>query len=154
MLNRMLLSEALTKRKRDPYLHASAAVEVHVFLKGRPKRHSLHQRPDHGAYLYLTDGLLLSRSRLIDGHLDSLFPIRDDDRAKGGVVSVDDTVVHGPEAMELQHGLVPIKKNSHSSSPAKPNGMQIEVTISPHFPFPNLADCQRRDRRSSSPRVV
>jgi hypothetical protein len=73
-------------------LHPGAAVVVHILLDLR---------------------LALARSRLVDGHLDGLLIVGDHDGAQGRVLGVDLTVVHGPEAMEHQHVLIPLRYIRH-----------------------------------------
>jgi hypothetical protein len=49
----------------------------------------------------------------VDGHLDGFLPVADDDRAQRGVLGVDHGIVDRPEAMELQHLLIPTRRLLH-----------------------------------------
>ena len=51
--------------------------------------------------------------RLIDRHLDLLIEIGHYDRSKRGEVRVNHLVIDGPEAMEVEHVLVPLRDGLH-----------------------------------------
>ena len=53
--------------------------------------------------------------RLVDWHLDLLVEVGHDDRAQGGELCVDHLVIHGPEAVEVKHLLVPRGNGLHLS---------------------------------------
>ena len=50
---------------------------------------------------------------LVDGHLDALVEISHDNTAEGRELGVDHLIVDGPEAMEVQHLLVPLSDWLH-----------------------------------------
>ena len=58
-------------------------------------------------HLNLADGSLGAENGLVDRHLNRLLAVSHDDGAEGGVVRVDDALVHGPKPMEVQNLLVP-----------------------------------------------
>ena len=89
--------------------------------------HALHGVDDilgtHGdmlnsrATIILTEFLDLtlphSGCRLIDRHLNLLIKIRHYDRSQRGEVCVDHFVIDGPEAMKIEHVLVPLRDGLH-----------------------------------------
>ena len=89
--------------------------------------HALHGVDDilgtHGdmlnsrATIILTEFLDLTLShswcRFIDRHLNFLIKIRHYDRSQRGEVCVDHLVIDGPEAMKIEHVLVPLRDGLH-----------------------------------------
>ncbi len=62
---------------------------------------------------YLNLRFSQARGGLVDGHLDRLLEVGDHNRSERGVLGVNHRVVHGPEAMELEHVLVPFGDGCH-----------------------------------------
>jgi hypothetical protein len=63
--------------------------------------------------VFLDLTLSLTGGRLIDGHLDGLVVIGNDNRAESRVLSVHHLIINRPEAMELECALVPLNSGNH-----------------------------------------
>ena len=79
-------------------------------------------------------GLADSVCGLIDGHLDFLVKIGHNDRSEGRVRGVDHFVVDGPEAVEVQHLLVPLRHGLHLAIVLVANAMVdvLQVRLRKH----------------------